>query len=637
MADFYSSYWGNNYSPRIRLSVSVANLNGNTARVTWILDYVTSGYAAYTNGIARAWSVNIDGQVRSGSYNINGVSSTTRISSGTIDVARGTSTRNISCSASLNFDVTWNGSYSGSRSASGSLGVERKVSYTVSFNANGGTGAPGSQTRWYGEVIYLSSARPTRTGYIFQGWAKSPNGRVEYNPGSAYGLDANTTLYAIWSPETYTISFNANGGSGAPGNQTKTYGQTLTLSSTRPTRTNYNFIGWGTSSGSTSAAYQPGGSYTSNGNATLYAVWQLAYTPPRITNTKADRCNSGGTLSESGTYVKVSFSWATDYNVSAIYIRHKVSTSSSWTTTTVSASGKTGSVSQVIGSNGINTEYVYNIQIEIRDSNGSSITGLDVPAMSYIIDFKAGGRGVAIGKPATEDGVFDVNLNIKGRNGMPIGYFAYQYIGDINQALTSGIYLFDNSTINQPNGMKGWGYLEVIVASVSPTHNNSTNWIWQRFYSTHGHAYERLKVNSGGWTPWKGFDNYFDSRMNATFDGKFDTRFNQTMQVVDKGSVGLPYGVVANAHRYGKIVNLAVGRQIKTWNDVAENNLASERLPDWAIPSQQQTLVLQRNAGSFVSEKPTIIHLYNDGTIRWTSQTTGQHIFTGSVTYFAKN
>ena len=104
MADFYSSHWGNNYSPRIRLSVGVANLNGGTARVTWILDYVASGYAASTNGIARAWSVNIDGQVRSGSFNINGISSTTRISSGTIDVARGTSTRNISCSASLNFE-----------------------------------------------------------------------------------------------------------------------------------------------------------------------------------------------------------------------------------------------------------------------------------------------------------------------------------------------------------------------------------------------------------------------------------------------------------------------------------------------------------------------------------------------------
>lgn len=411
MAEFYTSKWGNNYSPQVRLVVNAENLNGNTARVTWILDYVTSGYAAYTNGIPRNWSINIDGQVRSGTYNINGVSSTTRISSGTIDVARGTSTRNISCSASFNFDVSWNGSYSGTRSASGSIGIEQKVSYTVSFNANGGSGAPGSQTRWYGEVIYLSSTKPTRTGYIFQGWAKSPSGAVEYQPGSAYGLDANTTLYAIWKAETYTISFDANGGSGAPENQTKTYEQTLTLPSTKPTRTNYNFLGWATSSGSSTAEYQPGGSYTNNVEATLYAVWGLAYTPPRITNVKADRCNSAGTLTEEGTYVKVSFSWATDYNVSAIYIRHKVSSSSSWTTTTVSASGKVGSVNQTIGSNGISTEYVYNIQIEVRDSNGSSSVGQDVPAMSYVIDFKAGGKGVAIGKPATEDNLFDVKFN----------------------------------------------------------------------------------------------------------------------------------------------------------------------------------------------------------------------------------
>lgn len=410
MADFYTSKWGNNYSPQVRLSVGVANLNGGTARVTWILDYVTSGYAAYTNGVARSWSIAIDGQVRSGTFNINGISSTTRISSGTIDVARGTSARNIAVSASFNFDVTWAGSYSGSRTASGSVGIERKVSYTVSFNANGGSGAPGSQTRWYGEVITLSSTRPTRYGYIFQGWAKSASGAVEYQPGSKYGLDANTTLYAIWKAETYAVSFNANGGSGAPGNQTKTYGQTLTLSSTKPTRTNYNFLGWATSSGSSTAEYQAGGSYTNNAAVTLYAVWQLAYTPPRVTNVRSDRCNSASTLTEEGTYVKVTFNWATDYNISAIYIRHKASNSSTWATTTVSATGKVGSVTQVIGSNGINTEYMYNIQIEVRDSVGSSTVNQDVPAMSYVIDFKTGGKGVAIGKPATRDNLFDVSF-----------------------------------------------------------------------------------------------------------------------------------------------------------------------------------------------------------------------------------
>lgn len=421
MAEFYTSQWGNNNSPRIRLVVTVSNVNGNTARVSWVLDYVASGYAAYTNGVARSWTVEIDGQVRSGSFNINGVSSNTRISSGTIDIRRQNTSRSISCSASFNFDTTWNGSYSGSRTATGNVNIDARTSNTVSYNANGGSGAPGPQTKWYGDILTLSSTIPTRNGYIFQGWAKSSSGAVEYQPGSKYGLDANTTLYAIWEPETYTISFNANGGSDAPGNQTKTYGQTLTLSSTRPTRTNYNFIGWGTSSGSTTASYQPGGSYTSNGDATLYAVWQLAYTPPRITSVKADRCNSEGTLSESGTYIKVSFSWATDYDVSAIYIRHKESTSSSWSTTTVSASGKEGSVSQVIGSNEISTEYVYNIQIEVRDSNGSSIVGQDVGAILYTIDFKSGGKGVAIGKPATSDNLFDVKFNTRVDGWISVG------------------------------------------------------------------------------------------------------------------------------------------------------------------------------------------------------------------------
>ena len=75
---------------------------------------------------------------------------------------------------------------------------------------------------------------------------------------------------------TYTVSYNANGGSGAPGNQTKTWGSNLTLSSTKPTRSGYNFVGWGTSASATSASYQPGGTYSSNSGITLYAIWQVA-------------------------------------------------------------------------------------------------------------------------------------------------------------------------------------------------------------------------------------------------------------------------------------------------------------------------------------------------------------------------
>lgn len=76
------------------------------------------------------------------------------------------------------------------------------------------------------------------------------------------------------STTTYTVSYDANGGTGAPESQTKTHGVTLTLSSHRPTRNGYTFLGWSKSSTATTAAYSAGGSYTANSSVTLYAVWQ---------------------------------------------------------------------------------------------------------------------------------------------------------------------------------------------------------------------------------------------------------------------------------------------------------------------------------------------------------------------------
>lgn len=94
-----------------------------------------------------------------------------------------------------------------------------------------------------------------------------------YNGNYGETSTAKATITVPAKP-SYTVSYNANNGSGAPSSQTKWYGETLTLSSTIPTRTGYTFLGWSTSSTATSATYSAGGSYTSNSNATLYAVWK---------------------------------------------------------------------------------------------------------------------------------------------------------------------------------------------------------------------------------------------------------------------------------------------------------------------------------------------------------------------------
>lgn len=168
--------------------------------------------------------------------------------------------------------------------ANTSYTVPALASYTVKYNANGGTGAPANQTKWYGKDLALSSTKPTRTGYTFGGWATSSTATVAtYKPSSTYTANASVTLYAVWKINTYTIKYNANGGTGTPANQTKTYGKALTLSTTKPTRasveddmgtlTEYSFQGWATSSTATSPTYKSGASYTANASATLYAVW----------------------------------------------------------------------------------------------------------------------------------------------------------------------------------------------------------------------------------------------------------------------------------------------------------------------------------------------------------------------------
>ena len=349
-----------------------------------------------------------------GSINTTSNSQSVSCGSATFTISKSTSAKSISCYAK----ITSNSSYvSGTKSSSSTnVSVPAKPSYKVAYNANGGSGAPSSQTKWYGTNLTLSSTKPTRTGYKFQGWGTSASDTtVDYAAGATYSANAAITLYAIWKANTYTVSYNANGGSGAPGSQTKTYGVNLTLSSAKPTRTNYNFKGWGTSASSTSVAYAAGATYKGNASITLYAIWELAYKKPRITSVAVKRCNSSGNSSDTGTYVGATFSWATDKTVSAIELYYKKSTASSWSSaTTVSASGTSGSVSnKVFGGGDISANSTYDVLIRVKDSGGQTDVKRTVGSTAYPIDIKTGGTGIAFNKTAETDNLFDVNWNAK--------------------------------------------------------------------------------------------------------------------------------------------------------------------------------------------------------------------------------
>lgn len=281
--------------------------------------------------------------------------------------------------------------------------------WSVSYNANGGSGDI------YTDYVQYKSAYTTRanwfkrTGHTFAGWNEAANGSgtswTNYiNEPWTWTYTKSITLFAQWKINTYTVSYNTNGGSGAPGSQTKTFGQALTLSGTKPTRPNYTFKGWSTNKSAVSAEYTAGGSYYTDSSVTLYAVWELAYWSPKITDVFVHRCTDTGVNDEEGLYAKVDFKWECCQilganNVKSITVAGK----------TVSVSGTTGSVAAVVGGNYSIDEY-YQIPIVVVDSkSGTSTYNTYIESYAFTMDFKAGGKGVAFGMPAKEDG-FHVNF-----------------------------------------------------------------------------------------------------------------------------------------------------------------------------------------------------------------------------------
>ncbi len=144
--------------------------------------------------------------------------------------------------------------------------------YTIRYDANGGTGAPAPQVLQDRGVI-LSETRPTREGHEFVGWATSRTGPMVYWPGAVYEDGKDVTLYAVWRTvePTYTVRYDANGGTGAPAAQTVT-GKGLILSETVPTWEGHEFQGWATSK-TGPVVYRPGWVYEDGVDVTLYAVW----------------------------------------------------------------------------------------------------------------------------------------------------------------------------------------------------------------------------------------------------------------------------------------------------------------------------------------------------------------------------
>lgn len=146
-----------------------------------------------------------------------------------------------------------------------------KQPVTITFDANGGSVNTASKTV-YLSATYESLPTPTRTGYTFNGWYTAKTGGSKVTNSSKVTNASNHTLYAGWTPATYKVIFNANGGTVSTANKNVTYDSTYGTLPT-PQRTYYTFLGWYTSaSGGTKITSSS--KVSTAKEHTLYARWK---------------------------------------------------------------------------------------------------------------------------------------------------------------------------------------------------------------------------------------------------------------------------------------------------------------------------------------------------------------------------
>ena len=168
--------------------------------------------------------------------------------------------------------------------------------YTVTYDANGGTGAPANGSFLYNSTYAISSSIPTRAGYTFVNWYVVENGQYLTSGQQRPKTWGSFTLKAQWTPKQYDLTVNPNGGTFQDGTtDTKTADPKLTYDAASwwnvggfvPTRTGYTFEGFydelegGTKVYDATGACVPGTSYWNGekqyvhaGNLTVYARWR---------------------------------------------------------------------------------------------------------------------------------------------------------------------------------------------------------------------------------------------------------------------------------------------------------------------------------------------------------------------------
>lgn len=428
-------------SGRITLSYTTTSNGATSATIRVTMTYYGNGETWNSSPSSNNCYITLNGTTKYFTHAYTTSTSAQTMGYADFTITKSHSTQSLTATGGITNYSTYYSDPTGSCSVS----VSAKTSYTISYNANGKGTNPSSQTKWYGETLTLQPAM-NYSDWTFVGWNTSSTATTaQYNGGGSYTSNAGATLYAIWK-KNITLTYNANEGSDAPSAQTNTIYNTatstnFTISTTQPTRSNYNFLGWA-NSGSTTVAYQPGDTISNvSDDKTIDAQWQIAYTPPQITSLVCYRSQSSSTsssASDTGGYGIIKMDWSLgndgDNLATQIKIEYKLSTETSWTTKLnwTSKSTSITSYSTYIGGTGSNalSEGQYDVRVSVRNSSYTSYATSKtsfISATFFTIDINETGTGIGLLTSAPSSGInIDGKLNFPSKNQIDGAYLTYK-------------------------------------------------------------------------------------------------------------------------------------------------------------------------------------------------------------------
>lgn len=489
------------YRVQISWNVNSQNVANNTSNVTVKAQLVSTSSGYYISSSAtKNGSLTINGTTYNFTFSASLSGSQTKtVFTKTVDIPHNSDgSKTLSMSTTLGINVTLSGTYWGNVTASGS-GVLNAIPRTSSMSLSASSVAVGSAI-----TVNISRASSAFTHKVYYSFGnKSVTISTNATTSASYTIPTDhANVIPNSTSGTATISVDTYNGSTYIGSTSKTFTVTIpssikpSLSSLGATlvesgaSSSFGYVkgkskckltinGATGSYGSTIASYSiSGGGFSSTASSFTTGLLNTSgsitftayvtdtrgrrsdsktvtinvndYEPPKLLYPTVVRCNSSGGASNEGTYIKVSF----EYSNSAIVngkvtnkVEYKLTSSSTWT--------NAGSVSSekglIFGNGGISTTSSYEVRITLSDTLSTVTQLFTIPTAFVTMDFKKGGRGIAIGKASETDNLFDIGIDttVRGQinaNAFNFNGFKNWDTGNFNSTGEGASIVNDNGT-----------------------------------------------------------------------------------------------------------------------------------------------------------------------------------------------